>query len=281
MEVVSWLVAFLCSIAALVQAYFFYRWMMSCDEGTEEMKAIATAVRDGANAYLRQQYRVVIIVFLAITVLLAIAAYGFNLQSKFVPIAFLTGGLFSGLSGWLGMKTATQASSRTAQAARTSLNQGLRVAFRSGAVLGLTVVGLGLAYITIWFAILYWAWPALAGAEDALSLEAISVAMVCFSMGASAQALFARVGGGIFTKAADVGADLVGKVEQSMAEDSPRNPATIADNVGDNVGDVAGMGADLYEAYCGAIVANTALGVAAYSSPSLMADLTVEQMQFK
>ncbi len=280
MEVVSWLVAFLCSIAALVQAYFFYRWMMSCDEGTEEMKAIATAVRDGANAYLRQQYRVVIIVFLAITVLLAIAAYGFNLQSKFVPIAFLTGGLFSGLSGWLGMKTATQASSRTAQAARTSLNQGLRVAFRSGAVLGLTVVGLGLAYITIWFAILYWAWPALAGAEDALSLEAISVAMVCFSMGASAQALFARVGGGIFTKAADVGADLVGKVEQSMAEDSPRNPATIADNVGDNVGDVAGMGADLYESYCGSIVATSALGVAAFASPSLIADLTVEQRQF-
>lgn len=279
MEVVSWLVAFLCSIAALVQAYFFYRWMMGCDEGTEEMKAIAAAVRDGANAYLRQQYRVVIVVFLAITVLLAIAAYGFNLQSKFVPIAFLTGGLFSGLSGWLGMKTATQASSRTAQAARTSLNQGLRVAFRSGAVLGLTVVGLGLAYITIWFAILYWVWPALAGAEDALSLEAISVAMVCFSMGASAQALFARVGGGIFTKAADVGADLVGKVEQSMAEDSPRNPATIADNVGDNVGDVAGMGADLYESYCGAIVATSALGVAAFASPSLIPDLTVEQRQ--
>ena len=279
MEVVSWLVAFLCSVAALVQAYFFYRWMMGCDEGTDEMKAIATAVRDGANAYLRQQYRVVFVVFLAITVLLAIAAYGFNLQSKFVPVAFLTGGLFSGLSGWLGMKTATQASSRTAQAARTSLNQGLRVAFRSGAVLGLTVVGLGLAYITIWFAILYWGWPTLAGAEDALSLEAISVAMVCFSMGASAQALFARVGGGIFTKAADVGADLVGKVEQSMAEDSPRNPATIADNVGDNVGDVAGMGADLYESYCGSIVATAALGVAAFASPSLIPDLTVEQRQ--
>ena len=279
MEVVSWLVAFLCSIAALVQAYIFYRWMMGCDEGTEEMKTIAKAVRDGANAYLRQQYRVVIVVFLAITALLAVAAYGFNLQSRFVPIAFLTGGFFSGLSGWLGMKTATQASSRTAHAARTSLNQGLRVAFRSGAVLGLTVVGLGLAYITIWFAILYWGWPAMAGAEDALSLEAISVAMVCFSMGASAQALFARVGGGIFTKAADVGADLVGKVEQSMAEDSPRNPATIADNVGDNVGDVAGMGADLYESYCGSILATSALGVAAFANPSLIADLTVEQRQ--
>jgi K(+)-stimulated pyrophosphate-energized sodium pump len=279
MEVVIWFIAFSCSVAALVQAYVFYRWMMSCDEGTEEMRAIATAVRDGANAYLRQQYAVVTLVFVAIAILLAVAAYGFDLQSRFVPIAFLTGGFFSGLAGWLGMKTATQASSRTAQAARTSLNQGLRVAFRSGAVLGLTVVGLGLAYITLWFAVLYWIWPAMAGADQALSLEAITVAMLCFGMGASAQALFARVGGGIFTKAADVGADLVGKVEQSMAEDSPRNPATIADNVGDNVGDVAGMGADLYESYCGSILATSALGVAAFASPSLIAGLSVEERQ--
>ncbi len=279
MDVAIWLISFACSVCALVQAYYFYRWMMKCDEGTEEMRTIAAAVRDGANAYLRQQYRVVLLVFLVIAALLAVAAYGFGLQSQFVPIAFLTGGFFSGLSGWLGMKTATQASSRTAQAARTSLNQGLRVAFRSGAVLGLTVVGLGLAYITVWFAVLYWVWPMLAGVEQKLSLESITVAMLCFGMGASAQALFARVGGGIFTKAADVGADLVGKVEQSMSEDSPRNPATIADNVGDNVGDVAGMGADLYESYCGSILATAALGVAAFASPSLIPDLSLEQRQ--
>ncbi len=279
MEIAIWFFAFACSLAALVQAYVFYCWMMRCDEGTLEMQAIAAAVRDGANAYLRQQYRVVFVVFLAIAGLLAVAAYGFNLQSKFVPFAFLTGGFFSGLSGWLGMKTATQASSRTAHAARTSLNQGLRVAFRSGAVLGLTVVGLGLAYITIWFALLYWVWPMVAGVEHRMTLEAITVAMLCFAMGASAQALFARVGGGIFTKAADVGADLVGKVEQSLAEDSPRNPATIADNVGDNVGDVAGMGADLYESYCGSILATAALGVAAFASPTLVAGLSTEQRQ--
>lgn len=277
MEVFVWLIAFLASIGALVQAFLFFRWMMQCDEGTEEMRTIAAAVRHGADAYLRQQYWVVTAVFVVIAALLAVGAFGFGLQSKFVPIAFLTGGLFSGLSGWLGMKTATRASARTAHAARTSLNQGLRIAFRSGAVLGLTVVGLGLAYITLWFAFLYWAWPRLAGSENALTLEAISVAMLCFGMGASAQALFARVGGGIFTKAADVGADLVGKVEQSMAEDSPRNPATIADNVGDNVGDVAGMGADLYESYCGSILATAALGVAAFASPYLIPDLELEQ----
>ncbi|MEZ6074987.1 MAG: sodium/proton-translocating pyrophosphatase [Pirellulaceae bacterium] len=278
MDVVIWLVAFSCSICALVQAFWFYRWMMKCDEGNEDMRAIASAVRDGANAYLRQQYRVVFVVFLVIAALLAVAAYGFNLQSKFVPIAFLTGGFFSGLSGWLGMKTATQASSRTAQAARTSLNQGLRVAFRSGAVLGLTVVGLGLAYITIWFAVLYWIWPMLAGAEHALHWKPLPLPC-CVSPWVPAQALFARVGGGIFTKAADVGADLVGKVEQSMSEDSPRNPATIADNVGDNVGDVAGMGADLYESYCGSILATAALGVAAFASPNLIPDLTADQRQ--
>lgn len=273
MDVFVWFVAFAASIAALIQAFFFFKWMMSCDEGTPEMISIAGAVRDGANAYLRQQYLVVTLVFIVIAALLAVAAYGFGLQSKFVPIAFLTGGFFSGLSGWLGMKTATRASARTAAAAQHSLNQGLRVAFRSGAVMGLTVVGLGLAYITIWFAILYWIWPMFVGEENALSLEAITVAMLCFGMGASAQALFARVGGGIFTKAADVGADLVGKVEQSMSEDSPRNPATIADNVGDNVGDVAGMGADLYESYCGSILATAALGVAAFANPYLIEGL--------
>jgi K(+)-stimulated pyrophosphate-energized sodium pump len=279
MEVLVWLFAFATSIAALIQAYLFYRWMMQCDEGNEEMKSIAAAVRDGANAYLRQQYLVVTVVFCVIAGLLAIAAFGYNLQNKFVPIAFLTGGFFSGLSGWLGMKTATQASSRTAAAASQSLNQGLRVAFRSGAVMGLTVVGLGLSYITVWFALMYWGWPMFFGPERGLSLEEITVAMLCFGMGASAQALFARVGGGIFTKAADVGADLVGKVEQHMAEDSPRNPATIADNVGDNVGDVAGMGADLYESYCGSILATAALGVAAFASPYLTPGLSSEQMQ--
>jgi inorganic pyrophosphatase/K(+)-stimulated pyrophosphate-energized sodium pump len=279
MDVYFWLFAFVASLCALLQAYLFFNWMMQCDEGNEEMRTIAAAVRHGADAYLRQQYWVVSIVFLAIAALLAVASFGFGLQSKFVPFAFLTGGFFSGLSGWLGMKTATRASARTAHAARTSLNQGLRVAFRSGAVLGLTVVGLGLAYITIWFALLYWVWPMAAGSEQAMSLEAITVAMLCFGMGASAQALFARVGGGIFTKAADVGADLVGKVEQSMAEDSPRNPATIADNVGDNVGDVAGMGADLYESYCGSILATSALGVAAFASPYLIPDLPIEDRQ--
>ena len=277
MEAFVWSIAFAASLCALVQAYFFYSWMIRQDEGTEEMRSIAVAVRDGANAYLRQQYIVVTIAFIVIAILLAIAAYGFNLQSKFVPVAFLTGGFFSGLSGWLGMKTATRASDRTAAAAGKSLDQGLTVAFRSGAVMGLTVVGLGLAYITVWFAVLYWVWPWLMGADQALTLEAITVAMLCFGMGASAQALFARVGGGIFTKAADVGADLVGKVEQSMSEDSPRNPATIADNVGDNVGDVAGMGADLYESYCGSILATSALGVAAFASPFLMPGLTSEE----
>ncbi len=199
--------------------------------------------------------------------LLAFAAFGLHVQSKFVPFAFLTGGFFSGLAGWIGMRTATMASNRTTEGARNSLNQGLQVAFRSGAVMGLTVVGLGLLDITLWFGFLYWIWP-LFGFEP-LSLVEITVTMLCFGMGASSQALFARVGGGIFTKAADVGADLVGKVEQGIPEDDPRNPATIADNVGDNVGDVAGMGADLYESYCGSILATAALGVAAYSSPAL------------
>ena len=265
---IIWLIAFGGSIAALVQAYLFYKSMMAADEGNERMVEIAGYVRQGANAYLRQQYIVVTGFFVVIVALLTIAAFGLEVQSKFVPFAFLTGGFFSGLAGWCGMKTATHASSRTCQGASKSLNQGLQVAFRSGAVMGLTVVGLGLLDITLWFGFLYWIWPIIT--TEQLTLVEITVTMLCFGMGASSQALFARVGGGIFTKAADVGADLVGKVEQGIPEDDPRNPATIADNVGDNVGDVAGMGADLYESYCGSILATAALGVAAYSTSALL-----------
>lgn len=262
--VIVWGLSLLASIAALVQAWLFYKTMMAADPGTPRMIEIAGFVREGANAYLKQQYKVVAAFFVVIFILLAIAAFGLKVQSNFVPFAFLTGGFFSGLAGWFGMKTATQASNRTAAGARKSLNQGLQIAFRSGAVMGLTVVGLGLLDITLWFGFLYWVWPML-GFEH-LGLLEITVTMLCFGMGASSQALFARVGGGIFTKAADVGADLVGKVEHSIPEDDPRNPATIADNVGDNVGDVAGMGADLYESYCGAVLATAALGVAAFST---------------
>ncbi|KAA5547159.1 sodium-translocating pyrophosphatase [Roseiconus nitratireducens] len=269
---VVWLFAMLASVVALVWAYRFFREMMNQDEGTPEMREIAASVRQGADAYLKQQYTWVTIVFLVVAALLALASLQFKLLSAFTPIAFLTGGFFSGLAGWFGMKTATQASSRTAAGAQRSLNEGLQVAFRSGAVMGLTVVGLGLLYICLWFAILFWLVPMFTGQTEPPNLASISVTMLSFGMGASAQALFARVGGGIFTKAADVGADLVGKVEQSMKEDSPRNPATIADNVGDNVGDVAGMGADLYESYCGSILAAAALGVAAFSSPSVIPD---------
>jgi len=267
-----WLLAFVGSIVALVQAYLFFKSMMEADAGNERMVEIADYVRQGANAYLRQQYIVVFFFFVVIAVLLAIAAFVLNVQSKFVPFAFLTGGFFSGLAGWFGMKTATWASSRTSAGARVSLNQGLQVAFRSGAVMGLTVVGLGLLDITLWFGFLYWIWPLLVSEELQLGLIDITVTMLCFGMGASSQALFARVGGGIFTKAADVGADLVGKVEQGIPEDDARNPATIADNVGDNVGDVAGMGADLYESYCGSILATAALGVAAYAGPHLLGE---------
>ncbi len=257
-----WLFALGASIFALWQARRFFKEMMAADPGNDRMVEIAGFVRDGANAYLKQQYMVVAAFFVVILLLLLILVY-MGVQSPFVPFAFLTGGFFSGLAGWFGMKTATWASSRTAAGAQKSLNQGLQVAFRSGAVMGLTVVGLGLLDITLWFAFLYWVWPMIG---EELNLIDITVTMLCFGMGASAQALFARVGGGIFTKAADVGADLVGKVEQGIPEDDPRNPATIADNVGDNVGDVAGMGADLYESYCGSILATAALGVAAYSS---------------
>ena len=253
---------------ALWQAWQFFTWMESKPAGTPKMIEIAEDVRKGAYAYLRQQYKVVGWAFLGIFVFLLWLALGLGVQSLWVPFAFLSGGFFSGLAGWFGMKTATLASNRTAAGAERSLNEGLQIAFRSGAVMGLTVVGLGLLDIMLWFFILYWLVPMLG--FKPLSLEEITVTMLCFGMGASTQARFARVGGGIFTKAADVGADLVGKVEHSIPEDSPRNPATIADNVGDNVGDVAGMGADLYESYCGSILATAALGVAAFPAEPRM-----------
>jgi len=255
-----WLVGVVGSLLALFQAWEFFKWMEAQPAGTADMIRIAGYVRTGADAYLEQQRKVLYWVFGAVCVLLLWMAW-LGVQSAWVPIAFLSGGFFSGLAGWCGMKTATLASNRTAAGAERSLNEGLQVAFRSGAVMGLTVVGLGLLDIMLWFFILYWVVPIFA---KPLSLEEITVTMLCFGMGASTQALFARVGGGIFTKAADVGADLVGKVEAGIPEDDARNPATIADNVGDNVGDVAGMGADLYESYCGSILATSALGVAAF-----------------
>lgn len=248
------------AVLALLFAWIFFRQMMKESEGTATMKNIAKFVREGAMAYLKQQYKVVTIVFVILAIFFAILAYGFGVQNSWVPFAFLTGGFFSGLAGFVGMKTATYASSRTANAARRSLNSGLKIAFRSGAVMGLTVVGLGLLDISVWYLILDW----FVGAEGAQKLVIITTTMLTFGMGASTQALFARVGGGIYTKAADVGADLVGKVEAGIPEDDPRNPATIADNVGDNVGDVAGMGADLYESYCGSILATAALGASAF-----------------
>ena len=224
------------------------------------MKEIANHVRKGAMAYLKQQYKVVTYVFIILALIFAFMAYVLKVQNPWVPFAFLTGGFFSGLSGFFGMKTATYASGRTANAARSGLDKGLRIAFRSGAVMGLVVVGLGLLDIALWFIILH----AFYHGESA-SLITITTTMLTFGMGASTQALFARVGGGIYTKAADVGADLVGKVESNIPEDDPRNPATIADNVGDNVGDVAGMGADLYESYCGSILSTAALGATAFA----------------
>jgi K(+)-stimulated pyrophosphate-energized sodium pump len=251
-----------CSALALIFAWYFFKDMMKYDEGTDLMKKIAQHVRTGAMAYLRQQYKVVTIVFIILACIFAILAYVLKIQNVFVPFAFLTGGFFSGLAGYFGMKTATYASARAAFAASKSLNDGLRVAFRSGAVMGLVVVGLGLLDIAIWFYILNLIYPP---AQDANNLIIITTTTLTFGMGASTQALFARVGGGIYTKAADVGADLVGKVEAGIPEDDPRNPATIADNVGDNVGDVAGMGADLYESYCGSILSTAALGAAAFA----------------
>ena len=258
-NVVFWLVP-AAAVIALVLAWYFYRQMMGTSEGDATMTRIASHVRKGAMSYLRQQYKIVGVVFVCLAVLFAIMAYGFQLQNPWVPVAFLTGGFFSGLSGYLGMKTATYASARTANAARESLNGGLRIAFRSGAVMGLVVVGLGLLDISFWYILLDWC----VDLPGTAKLAMITTTMLTFGMGASTQALFARVGGGIYTKAADVGADLVGKVEAGIPEDDPRNPATIADNVGDNVGDVAGMGADLYESYCGSILATSALGAAAY-----------------
>ena len=256
---VFWLVP-IASVVALGMACFFFRQMMAEEEGTVRMKEIALHVRRGAMAYLKQQYKVVGIVFAVLAVVFAFMAYVLHVQNPWVPFAFLTGGFFSGLAGFFGMKTATYASARTANAARQGLNRGLKVAFRSGAVMGLVVVGLGLLDIALWFVALSYFYEG-----DEMALVTITTTMLTFGMGASMQALFARVGGGIYTKAADVGADLVGKVEADIPEDDPRNPATIADNVGDNVGDVAGMGADLYESYCGSILSTAALGATAFA----------------
>ena len=256
---VFWLVP-VASITALAMAWFFFRSMMRESEGTSRMAEIAGHVRKGAMAYLKQQYKVVGIVFVVLAIIFAFMAYVLKVQNPWVPFAFLTGGLFSGLAGFFGMKTATYASARTANAARQGLDSGLKVAFRSGAVMGLVVVGLGLLDIAIWFVVLSMFYT-----EGSIALITITTTMLTFGMGASTQALFARVGGGIYTKAADVGADLAGKVEADIPEDDPRNPATIADNVGDNVGDVAGMGADLYESYCGSILSTAALGATAFA----------------
>ena len=256
---VFWLIP-IASVVALGMAWYFFRSMMKEEEGTDRMKEIAEHVRKGAMAYLKQQYKVVTIVFIVLAIVFAFMAYVLKVQNPWVPFAFLTGGLFSGLAGFFGMKTATYASARTANGARTSLDKGLKIAFRSGAVMGLVVVGLGLLDIAIWFIVLNAVYEG-----EGTALITITTTMLTFGMGASTQALFARVGGGIYTKAADVGADLVGKVEANIPEDDPRNPATIADNVGDNVGDVAGMGADLYESYCGSILSTAALGATAFA----------------
>ena len=261
---VFWLIP-IASIVALGMAWYFFRSMMNEDEGTDRMREIAEHVRKGAMAYLKQQYKVVAIVFAVLAIVFAFMAYGLKVQNPWVPFAFLTGGLFSGLAGFFGMKTATYASARTAHGARTGLDKGLKIAFRSGAVMGLVVVGLGLLDIAIWFIVLNAVY-----AGESTALITITTTMLTFGMGASTQALFARVGGGIYTKAADVGAALVGKVEANIPEDDPRNPATIADNVGDNVGDVAGMGADLYESYCGSILSTAALGATAFAMNSDM-----------
>ena len=267
MDTIFWLVP-AASLLALSFAFIFFKQMMKEDEGTDLMKKIALHVRKGAMAYLKQQYKVVGIVFVVLAAIFAVMSI-FDLQNGWVWFAFLTGGFFSGLAGFFGMKTATYASARTANAARKSLNSGLKVAFRSGAVMGLTVVGLALFDVAVWFLVLDHFIPA----ENHLII--ITTTMLTFGMGASTQALFARVGGGIYTKAADVGADLVGKTEYNIPEDDPRNPATIADNVGDNVGDVAGMGADLYESYAGSILATMALGASAFATSA------VEGMQIK
>jgi len=276
MEINIFFLVPIASIFALGFAYYFFKQMLKESEGTDTMKKIAKHVRDGAMAYLKQQYKVVAIVFVILTTIFAVMAYGLEIQNPWVPFAFITGGFFSGLAGFFGMKTATYASARAANAAQRSLNDGLQLAFRSGAVMGLVVVGLGLLDISVWFYALQYVIGALDSTTNAIieanpsmKLIIITTTTLTFGMGASTQALFARVGGGIFTKAADVGADLVGKVEAGIPEDDPRNPATIADNVGDNVGDVAGMGADLYESYCGAILSTAALGATAFAGMGL------------
>ena len=274
----AWWIVPVGSIIALFFAYIFYREVMKQSEGTPAMVEIAQTVREGAMAYLNQQYKVVGVVFLVLCFIFLIMAFGLEAQNKVVPFAFLTGGFFSGLCGFLGMKTATNASARTACAAQISLNNGLRIAFRAGAVMGLVVVGFALLDIAAWLLILYYLFPKIfPGFLAENPLPQITVIMLSFGMGASTQALFARVGGGIYTKAADVGADLVGKVEAGIPEDDPRNPAVIADSVGDNVGDVAGMGADLYESYAGSILATAALGVAAVAAK----DYTNVELQLK
>ena len=269
-----WLVP-VASILALSFAWMFFSQMMKADEGTDTMKRIAAHVRKGAGAYLRQQYKIVIIVFVVITIIFSILAYGLGVQNPWVPFAFITGGAFSGLAGFFGMKAATFASARVANACRTSLDSGLRLAFRSGAVMGLVVVGLVLLDISIWFIVLNYFIPEMEGGYKLMTITAV---MLTFGMGASTQALFARVGGGIYTKAADVGADLVGKVEAGIPEDDPRNPATIADNVGDNVGDVAGMGADLFESFAASILASALLGAAAYINSPLQNNAVIAPM---
>ena len=269
-----WLVP-VASILALSFAWMFFSQMMKADEGTDTMKRIAAHVRKGASAYLRQQYKIVIIVFVVITIIFSILAYCLGVQNPWVPFAFITGGAFSGLAGFFGMKAATFASARVANACRTSLDSGLRLAFRSGAVMGLVVVGLVLLDISIWFIVLNYFIPEMEGGYKLMTITAV---MLTFGMGASTQALFARVGGGIYTKAADVGADLVGKVEAGIPEDDPRNPATIADNVGDNVGDVAGMGADLFESFAASILASALLGAAAYINSPLQNNAVIAPM---
>ena len=256
MELYLVIAIFVGSLLALAFAVIMAKRVMSFDEGTDRMKKISASIRSGANAYLKRQYTIVLIFFAVMFLILGAMAI-FKLLTPYVPFAFVTGGFFSGLSGFIGMKIATAANARTANACRTGLNKGLRVAFSAGSVMGFTVVGLGLLDISIWFTLLKFVFK--------LDAAGITSAMLTFGMGASSMALFARVGGGIFTKAADVGADLVGKVEAGIPEDDPRNPAVIADNVGDNVGDVAGMGADLYESYVGSVISCAALGVAAFS----------------
>ncbi|MBN2885646.1 MAG: sodium-translocating pyrophosphatase [Chromatiaceae bacterium] len=273
-ELLFW-IAPVAAIIALIFAGRFYGEMLAQDQGNERMREIGAHVRHGAMAYLRQQYKLMLLVFIVLAALFAWLAYGLDLQSTWLPATFLCGGFFSALAGFFGMQTATRASTRTAAAARDSLPLALRIAFRSGAVMGLTVVGLGLGNIAFWFVLADWLMPA-GTAGEGVRMVLVTTTVLTFGMGASMQALFARVGGGIFTKAADVGADLVGKVESGIPEDDPRNPAVIADNVGDNVGDVAGMGADLFESYCGSILAAAALGAAAWvQDPALQAKAVV------